>query len=197
MAGASLTECGLKETGHILASYPHQLSGGMRQRVMIAMALSCEPAILIADEVTSALDISSRDQILTLLQQMADRHGTAVLLISHDLAAVARICDRTLVMYAGRMVESGPTQRLLSQPRHHYTAALLKATPRISLPRPAPVRAIPGREHALYLNPPGCAFFGRCQAATELCQQQLPMLKQFGETGHFFACHHPVAVPIL
>ncbi len=197
IAGDSLAECGLKETDRVLASYPHQLSGGMRQRVIIAMALSCEPAVLIADEVTSALDISSRDQILTLLQQVADRHDTAILLISHDLSAVARICDRTLVMYAGRMVESSPTQHLLSQPRHHYTAALLRATPRISLPRPAPVQAIPGREHALYLNPPGCAFFGRCPAATDLCQQQLPMLRQSDETGHFFACHHPVAVPIL
>lgn len=191
IASTSLVECGLNDSNRILGSYPHQLSGGMRQRVMIAMALSCEPAVLIADEATSALDISSRDQVLTLLQQVADRHGTAILLISHDLAAVARICNRTLVMYAGRIVESGPTERLLNQARHPYTQALLQATPRIGLPRPQPVEAIFGRVHPLHQRLSGCAFAERCSAATDLCRRQLPAL-QADEHGRFLACHHPL-----
>lgn len=191
IASTNLAECGLNDSDRLLASYPHQLSGGMRQRVMIAMALSCEPAVLIADEATSALDISSRDQILSLLQQVADRHGTAILLISHDLAAVARICDYTLVMYAGRIVESGLTERLLNQPRHPYTAALLQATPRISLPRPTAVEAIPGRVHALHQSPPGCAFAERCPTGTDLCKRQLPALEP-DENARFLACHHPL-----
>ncbi len=193
IASTSLAECGLADTDRILASYPHQLSGGMRQRVMIAMALCCEPAVLIADEATSALDISSRDQMLSLLHQLADRHGTAILLISHDLSAVARICDRTLVMYAGRIVESGPTQLLLNQPRHPYTAALLRATPRISLPDPEAVEPIAGRVHALHQNPPGCAFAERCASATGFCGQHLPMPK-VAECGTTLACHHPLEV---
>ncbi|MDZ4729386.1 MAG: ABC transporter ATP-binding protein, partial [Xanthomonadales bacterium] len=191
IASASLAECGLNDGDRILASYPHQLSGGMRQRVMVAMALSCKPAVLIADEATSALDISSRDQVLSLLQQAAKRYGTAILLISHDLAAVARICHRTLVMYAGRIIESGPTERLLSQPRHPYTAALLQATPRIGLPRPQPIEAIPGKLHALHLRLTGCAFAERCSSATDLCRRQLPALKP-DEHAHFQACHHPL-----
>jgi peptide/nickel transport system ATP-binding protein len=194
IASTSLAECGLNDSERVLASYPHQLSGGMRQRVMIAMALSCKPAVLIADEATSALDISSRDQVLTLLHQVAEHHGTAILLITHDLSALARICHRTLVMYAGRIVESGPTERLLKQPRHPYTAALLRATPRISLSQPKPVQAIPGRAHALHQNPPGCAFAKRCTSATNLCTQQLPVLQPDDTTGRSLACHHPLSL---
>jgi peptide/nickel transport system ATP-binding protein len=141
-AAAALAECGLGDGERILLSYPHELSGGMRQRVMIAMALSCGPELLVADEATSSLDISSRDQVLVLLRVIADRHGTAVLLISHDLAAVARIADRVMVMRAGRIVESGPTRQLLQQPSHPYTTELWAATPRLT-PRLAAAAATP------------------------------------------------------
>jgi len=191
MASTSLADCGLGDTSRILASYPHQLSGGMRQRVMIALALSCKPEVLIADEPTSALDISSRDQVLSLLRQAADRHGTAILLISHDLSAVARICDRTMVMYSGRIVESGPTSRLLSQPLHPYSAALLQATPRISTSDPIPVQAIAGRVEALHFTQPGCAFATRCPRSAELCRLQLPELKSH-PNGQLVACHYPL-----
>jgi len=196
LAAASLADCGLADGQRILNAYPHQLSGGMRQRVMIAMALSCKPEVLIADEPTSALDITSRDQILALLRHAAVHHGSAVLLISHDLAAVARICDRVLVMYAGRMLESGPAATVLSQPSHPYTAALLQATPRISTRtssrQPPTVKPIPGRLQALHLPASGCAFTARCQRATELCQQ-LPELQPDDRHQHRFACHHPLA----
>ncbi len=192
LATASLADCGLGDTARILASYPHQLSGGMRQRAMIAMALSCKPEVLIADEPTSALDISSRDQILTLLRQAADRHNTAILLISHDLAAVARVCDRALVMYSGRVLESGPTARVLNQPQHPYTAALMQATPRISKSRPLAVQPIQGRVEALHLTLPGCAYAARCPRATELCSQRIPELKVSNGNGRAVACHHPL-----
>jgi len=191
LASASLADCGLADSARVLASYPHQLSGGMRQRVMIALALSCKPEVLIADEPTSALDISSRDQVLGLLRQAADRHGTAILLISHDLSAVARICDRAMVMYSGRIVESGPTSRLLRQPLHPYSAALLQATPRISSSRPILVQAIAGRVEALHATLPGCAFATRCPRATELCRQQLPELRKH-DNEQQVACHHPL-----
>lgn len=192
IAASGLAECGLGDTERILHCYPHQLSGGMRQRVMIAMALNCSPQILIADEVTSALDISSRDQVLVLLRQIADRHGTAILLISHDLSAVARICDRLMVMYAGRIVESGPTTELLGQAAHPYTAGLLAATPRVSQGKPLPVQAIAGSLHALQETLPACAFAPRCPAASAICSQQQPLLHDLGPTRHRLACHHPV-----
>ncbi len=196
IALASLAECGLADGQRVLSAYPHQLSGGMRQRVMIAMALSCKPEVLIADEPTSALDISSRDQVLALLRRAALNHGTAVLLISHDLAAVARICDRALVMYAGRVLESGPTAVLFSQPRHPYSAALLQATPRISThigsQQPAIVRPIGGQVQALHLATAGCAYTARCQRATELCSQQIPGLQAGNLHAHAVACHHPL-----
>jgi len=151
---------------------------------------------LIADEPTSALDITSRDQVLALLRHAAVHHGTAILLISHDLAAVARICDRVLVMYAGRVLESGPAAVLLKQPLHPYTAALLQATPHISTHissgQPPAVKPIPGRVQALHLAVPGCAFKGRCQRATELCSRQLPRLKPGSRSEHHVACHHPL-----
>jgi peptide/nickel transport system ATP-binding protein len=191
IAQSNLIDCGLTETARILASYPHQLSGGMRQRVMIALALSCEPAVLIADEATSALDISSRDQILALLRRAASNRGIAVLLIAHDLAAVARICDQVLVMYAGRIVETGPSGSLFSQPHHPYTAALLQATARVAAIRPGIVQPIAGRVQALHLTLPGCSFAERCLQASALCTHQLPELLAEKASGRRLACHHP------
>jgi peptide/nickel transport system ATP-binding protein len=186
----SLAECGLGDTERILASYPHQLSGGMLQRAMIAMALSCSPQILIADEVTSALDISSRDQVLVLLRQIATRHGMAILMISHDLAAVARISDRVMVMYSGRIVESGLTAKLLRRPSHPYAAGLLAATPRLN--SSARVQPIAGRVHALHEALPGCAFAPRCAAASTICTVERPVLRGVESPEHLLACHHPV-----
>jgi oligopeptide/dipeptide ABC transporter ATP-binding protein len=193
IAEDTLVDCGLTDTRRILGSYPHEISGGMRQRVMIAMALSCQPKVIIADEPTSALDISSRDQVLALLFQAARKRQTAVLFISHDLAAVARICDRIMVMYSGRVVESGETVQVLGQPRHPYTAALLAATPKISTGRPVPVRPIPGSASPQLSLPAACSFSGRCGFASELCSKQLPELKSHGEPVRTVACHHPLA----
>jgi peptide/nickel transport system ATP-binding protein len=192
IAQANLNECGLGETARILSSYPHQLSGGMRQRVMIALALSCEPAVLIADEATSALDVSSRDQVLALLRRAASQRRIAVLLISHDLAAVARVCNQLLVMYAGRIVETGPVQELLQQPQHPYTAALLRATARIADSRPEIVQPIEGRVQALQQAIAGCAFAERCQQASERCRLQRPELLGAPASGRSLACHHPI-----
>ncbi|HET6565054.1 MAG TPA: ABC transporter ATP-binding protein [Xanthomonadales bacterium] len=195
IARRNLSDCMLADTERILASYPHQLSGGMRQRVMVALALSCEPAVLVADEVTSALDISSRDQVLALLRRAAVERGIAILLISHDLAAVARICDQVLVMYAGRIVESGPTSLLLSRAQHPYTAALLQATARITDSLPARVQPIAGRVQALHQAVPGCSFAERCQWSSELCVEKLPKLDDNSGNGHQLACHHPLKAP--
>lgn len=193
IATDTLVDCGLTDTSRILGSYPHEISGGMRQRVMIAMALSCQPKLLIADEPTSALDISSRDQVLALLFQAARKRNTAVLFISHDLAAVARICDRTLVMYSGRVVESGDTVQLLGQPRHPYTAALLAATPRINAEGPVPVRPIPGTVNPGLSLPSACSFANRCSFASEVCRTQLPVLQSQDDYRGKVACHHPLA----
>jgi len=193
IASDTLFDCGLTDTDRILSSYPHEISGGMRQRVMIAMALSCQPKLLIADEPTSALDISSRDQVLALLFQAARKRNTAVLFISHDLAAIARICDRTLVMYSGRVVESGDTAQLLGQPRHPYTAALLAATPKINVDGPVPVRPIPGTVNPRLSLPSACSFANRCKFASELCSKQLPVLQGQDDSPGKVACHHPLA----
>lgn len=192
IAVANLQDCGLPDTGRILESYPHQLSGGMRQRVMIALALACEPAVLVADEPTAALDIASRDQVLALLRRAASQRGVALLLITHDLAAVARICDDLLVMYAGRMVEAGPASRLLSQPQHPYTAALLQATARVGLEAPAAVLPIPGRAAPLTHAAPGCAFAERCNRVIATCREQLPpVVSHTSGPGHH-CCFNPL-----
>ncbi len=192
IAAANLRDCGLADTARILASYPHQLSGGMRQRVLIALALACEPRVLIADEATSALDISSRDQVLALLRRAATQRGIAILLISHDLAAVARICDQVLVMYAGRVVESGPSRRLLEQPQHPYTSMLLQATARVSGHSPVAVQPVSGRAADLARQIPGCAFAERCDRATETCRQQCPQPVVHGDKSGHHCCFHPL-----
>ncbi len=193
VAVASLADCGLVDSQRILQSYPHQLSGGMRQRVLIAMALSCKPEVLIADEPTSALDITSRDQVLALLRHAAVHHGIAILLITHDLAAVARICDRVLVMYAGRVLESGPAVALLNDPLHPYTNALLQATPHVCSSQPPMVKPIAGRVQALHLAVSGCAFTARCPRATDLCIRQSPDLRAGDGNKRHVACHYPLA----
>jgi peptide/nickel transport system ATP-binding protein len=151
--------------------YPHQLSGGMRQRVMIAMALICEPKLLIADEPTTALDVTVQAQILRLLRELSDRTGTAILFITHDLGVVAETCTRMVTMYAGEVVEDAPVEDVLITPRHPYTSGLLRSLPRFSKRR-APLASIPGRVPLPGAMPGGCRFQPRCTYATEACESE-------------------------
>ena len=166
--------------------YPHQLSGGMRQRVMIAMALVCNPKVLIADEPTTALDVTIQAQILELLDNLQSQFGMAVLLITHDLGVVAGHTDRVVVMYAGRVVETAPTERLFDAPTHPYTEGLLAAIPRIDAPR-AHLHAIPGQVPAATAWPSGCRFRPRCPYAWDKCLEE-PGLLETGFDGHTARC---------
>jgi peptide/nickel transport system ATP-binding protein len=175
-----------------LGEYPHQLSGGMRQRVMIAIALCCNPQVLIADEPTTALDVTIQAQILDLMLDLKEKLGTAIILITHDLGIVAETCERVFVMYAGRMVELAPAASLFAQPRHPYTRGLLRALPRVdtgSDPTGARPRLteIPGIVPALTQPIPGCAFVPRCSFAVEQCRASPPALAE-AEASHLVSC---------
>jgi peptide/nickel transport system ATP-binding protein len=173
--------------------YPHEMSGGMRQRVMIAMALACDPELLIADEPTTALDVTIQAQILDLLARLRRERGMAVLLISHDLGVIAETCDRVVVMYAGKVVESGPAADVLRAPRHPYTAGLLRSLPG-DPGQGRRLATIPGMVPPLTRLPPGCRFRDRCDRALELCARQEPPLASL-DPGRAAACHNPVPVP--
>ena len=166
--------------------YPHQLSGGMRQRVMIAMALSCAPDVLIADEPTTALDVTTQAQILDLLQRLQAEFHMAVLLITHDLGVVAETADRVAVMYAGRIVETAETARLFADPRHPYTRGLLRSVPQLEGPLNR-LEVIPGRVPEATDFPPGCRFHPRCPLAEDRCRRESPPLEEVGP-GHGAAC---------
>jgi peptide/nickel transport system ATP-binding protein len=170
-----------------LKEYPHQLSGGMRQRVMIAMALACDPKLLIADEPTTALDMTTQAGILGLVREIRERLGTAIVLVTHDLGVVAEIADRVLVLYAGRKAEEAPTAELFAAPQHPYTVALLGAVPRRG--DGGRLREIPGRVRPLRELPPGCAFVERCPRAAPECAAAVPALA--ASNGHLVACFHP------
>jgi peptide/nickel transport system ATP-binding protein len=169
--------------------YPHQFSGGMRQRVMIAMALSCSPKLLIADEPTTALDVTIQAQILELLNEMKQRLGMAVLLITHAMGVVAETAQRVVVMYAGKVVEEATVEALFATPRHPYTQGLIRSIPRIDLAATQHVRleAIPGTVPSLLDPPPGCRFAARCRFATEACVAAEPLLREVAP-GHKVAC---------
>jgi oligopeptide/dipeptide ABC transporter ATP-binding protein len=154
--------------------YPHQLSGGQKQRVMIALALACGPQLLIADEPTTALDVTVQAQIMDLLRQMNEETGTAIILITHNIALVSRFCSRVLVMYAGRFVEAGPTLEVFDSPKHPYTAALLKAVPRVEARLVDGLTAIEGRPPDLARKPAGCAFHPRCAQRRNICSVDQP-----------------------
>jgi oligopeptide transport system ATP-binding protein len=157
-----------------ISQYPHELSVGMRQRVMIAIALASEPDLLIADEPTTALDVTIQKQILDLIQDLQRKLGMSTILISHDLAVVAGRCDRVIVMYGGKIVEEAPVRQLFTAPKHPYTRALLSAIPRIDADRSKPLEVIAGRPPDLSAPPPGCPFTPRCPHAMAICAQQMP-----------------------
>ncbi len=169
--------------------YPHQFSGGMRQRVMIAMALSCQPKLLIADEPTTALDVTIQAQILELMQEMKEKFGMAIMLITHAMGVVAETCQRVTVMYAGKVVEEAPVEALFGDPRHPYTQGLIRSIPRIdrAVSRQARLESIQGTVPSL-LNPPqGCRFAARCKHAMDVCTHGIPPLKEVAP-GHRVAC---------
>ncbi|MBM3650781.1 MAG: ABC transporter ATP-binding protein [Alphaproteobacteria bacterium] len=169
--------------------YPHQFSGGMRQRVMIAMALSCQPKLLIADEPTTALDVTIQAQILELMQEMKEKFGMAIMLITHAMGVVAETCQRVTVMYAGKVVEEAPVEALFGDPRHPYTQGLIRSIPRIdrAVSRQARLESIQGTVPSLLNPPPGCRFAARCRFATDVCTQAMPPLKEVAP-GHRVAC---------
>jgi len=176
--------------------YPHQLSGGMRQRVMIAMALSCEPDILIADEPTTALDVTIQAQILDLMNSLKQRLNTAIILITHDLGVVAQVCDDVQVMYAGRVIEQAPVRDLFHNPRHPYTRALLQSIPKAGKRRAdGRLAAIRGIVPSLFDLPKGCRFNDRCDYADQRCVREEPELIPMGVDGHPVRCHYPLDRP--
>ena len=191
LAAELLAKVNIPEPADRLDDYPHQLSGGMRQRVMIAMALSCNPQLLIADEPTTALDVTTQAQVLQQIKVLQTEFRMAVILVTHDLGVVAETCKRALVMYCGSIVESGDTANLFSHPRHPYTAGLLASIPRLRSERVAELPVIPGRVPDLLNLPAGCRFADRCPRVRERCRVERPPLAG-GDGGNSVACHFPL-----
>ncbi|MCZ7589647.1 MAG: ABC transporter ATP-binding protein [Gaiella sp.] len=187
-----LDQVGIPSAKDRLRNYPHQFSGGMRQRVMIAMALACEPKLLIADEPTTALDVTIQAQILDLLRQLVTDRGTALVLITHDLGVVAGTCERVQVMYAGTLVETGSADEIFAAPRHPYTLGLLQSVPRLDLGRSQPLHPIPGSPRNMLSEPDSCPFAPRCRYRIDRCTAELPLLRQL-DTGQRAACFNPAA----
>jgi oligopeptide/dipeptide ABC transporter ATP-binding protein len=179
---------GIADPQRRLKQYPHQLSGGMRQRIMIAIALACDPKLIIADEPTTALDVTIQAQILELMSGLTKRLGVALIIITHNLGVVARYARRVNVMYAGRIVESGTSAAIYHDPRHPYTMALLKSVPRLDRPRQARLDPVEGQPPDLTRLDGGCSFRPRCRFAVEACAQSQPPLTPAGEPGHISAC---------
>jgi oligopeptide/dipeptide ABC transporter ATP-binding protein len=184
----------IPEAHRRVSEYPHQLSGGMRQRVMIAMALSCNPKVLIADEPTTALDVTIQAQILDLMLELQDKLGTAIIMITHDLGVIAEVAKRVVVMYAGKKVEEAPVEVLFAQPRHPYTKGLLASIPRLDVaakqvPGRSRLQEIKGMVPSLHNLPKGCLFEPRCPYATDECRNEYPPLES-RPSGHLVACWH-------
>jgi oligopeptide/dipeptide ABC transporter ATP-binding protein len=187
-----LGSVGIARPSDQLDRYPHQFSGGMRQRVMIATALALHPKVLIADEPTTALDVTVQAQVLELLRDLTEQIGTAIVLISHDLGIMARMTERIAVMYAGFVLESAPTPQLFADPRHPYTVGLLRSLPRVEGPEGA-LRPIEGSPPDLEHPPVGCPFAPRCAWRLEECWRTMPPLVATADAAHRLACHNPVA----
>jgi oligopeptide/dipeptide ABC transporter ATP-binding protein len=184
-----LKAVGIPEAASRVDNYPHEFSGGMRQRAMIAMALANNPALLIADEPTTALDVTIQAQILALLKHLMAEFSTAVLLITHNMGVVAELADRVHVMYAGRIVEEGTKLDLFDNPQHPYTMGLLRSMPRLDRPKPPRLAAIPGAPPSLIALPTGCSFAPRCAHAYDVCRRERPVLEDRAGGGHPDACH--------
>ena len=190
-AAELLDQVGIPSPKVRLKDYPHQFSGGMRQRAMIAMALACEPDLLIADEPTTALDVTIQAQILDLLRTLVTERNTALILITHDLGVVAGMCERVNVMYAGTFVETGPAEALFERPRHPYTLGLLQSIPRLDAARKAALRPIEGVPRDMLSAPTACPFAPRCRYEVEQSRLELPQLREI-EPDHKVACFNPV-----
>ncbi|HSM68495.1 MAG TPA: ABC transporter ATP-binding protein [Xanthomonadales bacterium] len=186
----ALEAVGFPDPDEVFNTYPHQLSGGMRQLVMIAMAMVVRPRVLIADEPTTALDVTTQSLIIEKLEALQREQGTAILLVTHDLGVAARCCRQALVMYCGRLVEEAPYAQLFREPRHPYTRGLLRAIPRIGDGRPPPIAAIPGRVPSLSEWPVGCHFAARCERADDECRKRFPPTVGIGDSR--VACYHPL-----
>jgi peptide/nickel transport system ATP-binding protein len=185
-----LTRVGIPDPNRRLKEYPHQLSGGMRQRALIAMALACRPRVLIADEPTTALDVTIQAQILELLKELVRDSGAALVMITHDLGVIAGLCDTVHVMYSGRIVESAERRELFADPRHPYTGGLLASVPRLDAPRGAPLHPIPGSPTDLRPWSKGCAFEPRCGNRIDPCVETAPALEE--AIGRSLRCYNPL-----
>ncbi len=190
-----LEQVGIPDAAERANSYPHQFSGGMRQSVMIAIALACNPKLLIADEPTTALDVTVQAQILELISGVCSEFGTAVILITHDLGVVAGMTDRVVVMYAGKVVETAPTDELFANPRHPYTLGLLASVPRLDEKRTSELKTIEGAPPDLLKPPPGCPFMPRCAFARSICRTMPPLDPVAGNSAHRKACWVDVTDP--
>jgi len=187
-----MTDVGIPDPAARFDDYPHQLSGGMRQRVMIAMALLCDPELIIADEPTTALDVTIQAQILELIRERKDAQGVGVIFITHDLGVIARMADRVAVMYAGRIVEQGPVEDIFARPAHPYTVGLARSIPRLDDARGEPLVPIPGLPPSLAALPRGCPFQPRCPSALPICKKKYPderRLRTSDGVEHVVACH--------
>jgi oligopeptide transport system ATP-binding protein len=180
---------GIPDAERRTKDHPHQFSGGMQQRIMIAMALSCDPELLIADEPTTSLDVTVQAQLLEILANLRSEYGTAVIIITHNLGVVARYVDRVNVMYAGNLVETGPTEVIYAEPKHPYTLGLLASVPRLDSPRKETLRVIKGLPPNMARLPQGCPFAPRCDYAMDRCREERPPLEEVGEE-HYRACFY-------
>ena len=183
-----LDQVGIPDPEGRIKQYPHQFSGGMRQRVMIAMALSCNPKLIIADEPTTALDVTIQAQILELMKDLSNQYGVSLIIITHNLGVVARYADRMNIMYAGKIIERGTAAEIYANPKHPYTVGLLNSVPRLDLPRKEKLDPIEGQPPDLINLPQGCSFRPRCRYAIDRCAEEIPGLQAVGGDGHTSAC---------
>jgi oligopeptide/dipeptide ABC transporter ATP-binding protein len=186
-AVSRLEQVGIPDAARRIKQFPHQFSGGMRQRVMIAMAMSCDPKLIIADEPTTALDVTIQAQILDLMQDLCRENGVALIVITHNLGVVARYADRVNIMYAGKIIERGTAKEIYSNPRHPYTLGLLNSVPRLDQPRKEKLDPIEGQPPNMAFLPPGCSFLERCRYAIDRCAEEYPPLEEVA-SAHYSAC---------